>query len=161
MADKKRGGAQGPLPRSVMAASGERDICEQPLPAPFPVLPPGSPAAADGTADPHASLPSEASALAPGELVGPMQGLTVTLSHGGSVRPDMDFGASFFAGVMRWDCDTLASKLVDYVAASYAAPKRAAFRTIVHDCSEAHDIDGASVVRCLDLTETAAYLLGE
>lgn len=135
-----------------------------PLPvASSPRAPPLS-ATADSVAgrlaSPHPVL-HLAPAPASDEQVGDTRVPAVTPRRGGDDgRLDAEFGAPFFAGVMRWDCNTLATKLVAYVASNYASPKRAAFDTVVHDCADAHDIDGTTLVRCRDPAETTSYLLG-
>ncbi|KAK1864970.1 hypothetical protein I4F81_007506 [Pyropia yezoensis] len=153
---------RSPPARPEAAESDEAGTSAAPLPTPHPVRPPSSPALAGGVAASVSPPPAGPLAHAPGELVGATGVPAMALLRGGGPSsPATDFGAPFFAGVLRWDCDTLASKLVDYVTCGYAPPKRAAFDTLVRGCAAAHDIVGATLVRCRDPAKTAAYLLGE
>lgn len=150
-----------PPARSRPATSDEVGTSAAPLTKPSPPRPPSSLAPADGGTGPVAFPSSRPLAHAPEELVG-ATGVPAMAPcpGGGGSSLDTDFGAPFFAGVKRWDWETLASKLVDYVACGYTSSDRAAFETLVRGCAKAHAIDDAAVVYSSDPAATAACLLG-
>lgn len=70
-------------------------------------------------------------------------------------------GQEFFAGVLGWSFDKVASKLVAYVTAGYPPEARASFAAAAHAGMAREFINGVAVVRCegAGVATTTARLL--